>query len=121
MSNNPKPILIVDDSPDIRESIKLIAESNGHSILEAANGREALARIRSSKEAPSMILLDLWMPEMNGLDFLDELESHGALSEIPVVVMTADPSSVSGHESVRAVLNKPFKMDALLRTFRAIL
>lgn len=107
-----KTILIIDDEEDLRDALKLSLELEGYRCYTAANGREgleALGRI----SPPSVILLDLMMPVMNGWQFLDELRAHPSLDRIPVVVVTAFTRLTV---AIRAsdVIHKPVDMDLLL-------
>jgi CheY-like chemotaxis protein len=90
-------------------------------VVEAENGRVALERLEAS--APSLVLLDLMMPEMDGFQFLEALRAQAAWRSIPVVVVTAkdltveDRVRLTGH--VEAVLHKgAYDREALLRTVR---
>jgi CheY-like chemotaxis protein len=79
--------LVVDDAPDQREIVRRMLESEGWVVDEAANGRDALERVE--RDAPSLILLDLIMPEMDGFEFLHELAQREIWKTIPVIVITA--------------------------------
>jgi CheY-like chemotaxis protein len=108
-------ILIVEDDDDIREALTQILELEGYTVREAANGREALDI--SAREPPSLILLDLMMPVMDGWQFRAEQIKDPALAQIPVVVISADAGI---HEKVASfgaasVLPKPISLDRLLR------
>ena len=80
------PVLIVDDEPDQRELLRRILEHEGVEVMEAANAAEALAKI--SARRPSLMLLDLMMPEMDGFQVVEALRSSPENSDIPVVVIT---------------------------------
>ena len=80
-------ILVVDDDPDSREALSRMLERRGHHTTSVPNGREALAVLTSS--APDLIVLDLRMPQMDGIMFLDVLRSYLRLQHIPVLLMTA--------------------------------
>jgi CheY-like chemotaxis protein len=80
-------VLIVEDDPGTRESLRRVIEREGWSSTEAENGRAALEKIEISP--PALILLDLMMPEMDGFEFLDKLRDRPDATEIPVVVLTA--------------------------------
>jgi adenylate cyclase len=86
-SSDGNCVLIVEDDPGTRESLRRVIEREGWSSTEAENGRAALEKIEIS--APALILLDLMMPEMDGFEFLDELRDRPDAVEIPVVVLTA--------------------------------
>ena len=83
----PTNILIVEDDPANRELIRRTLTQPGVTIREADNGRVALERLRESP--PTLIVLDLLMPEMDGFDVLAELGKHDDWRTIPVVVFTA--------------------------------
>jgi len=80
-------ILIVDDEPIIRQLFQKVLEHEGHTVIAAGNGREALDVMR--EQVPDLILLDLNMPLMDGISFLRLLRRHMDWSKVPVVVMTA--------------------------------
>ena len=82
-----RPILVVDDDPDLRELLRRTLEREGYLVLEAADGRSALARIE--ERLPGLILLDLMMPHMNGFELLTELRARPEWRGIPVIVVTA--------------------------------
>jgi CheY-like chemotaxis protein len=114
-------ILIVEDDDDIREALTQILELEGYAVREAANGREALD-ISARQPTPSLILLDLMMPVMDGWQFRSEQLKDPALSKVPVVVISADASV---HEKVASfgaasVLPKPISLDRLLRAVETL-
>ena len=107
-TNPPTRILLVEDDALQRERVRLWFDEQQWTILEATNGREALASLNGSK--PNLILLDLMMPEMDGFQFVAELQKNPEWSDIPVVVVTARDLTAADHErlnsSVRSVLVK---------------
>jgi len=107
-TNPPTRILLVEDDALQRERVRLWFDEQQWTILEATNGREALASLNGSK--PNLILLDLMMPEMDGFQFVAELQQNPEWSDIPVVVVTARDLTAADHErlnsSVRSVLVK---------------
>ena len=80
-------ILIVDDEQVSREGLRIALVQAGWKVAEADNGQIALRLLR--EERPSVILLDLMMPEMDGFEFLDEVRRHEEWRDIPIVVITA--------------------------------
>lgn len=82
-----KSILIVDDEADSRNIIRRVIKKSGWSVLEAKNGLEALEVL--ARQTPSLILLDLMMPEMDGFAVIRELQKHEKWAQIPVVIFTA--------------------------------
>ncbi|HJW37983.1 MAG TPA: response regulator [Candidatus Udaeobacter sp.] len=83
----PCPALMVEDDPATRELTRAILEKEGWMVSEAENGRAALACME--RERPSLILLDLMMPEMDGFEFVDRVRQHPEWRSIPIVVLTA--------------------------------
>lgn len=106
-------ILVVDDSITARAFCRKVLGPAGHEILEAATGRDALARVADRR--PDCVVLDLLMPDMSGIELLEALDARG--DRPPVVVLTADIQE-SVREQCRALrvdafLNKPAAPDAL--------
>jgi GAF domain-containing protein/CheY-like chemotaxis protein/anti-sigma regulatory factor (Ser/Thr protein kinase) len=82
-----RPVLVVDDDVAVRQLLRRMLEPEGYAVVEAENGRVALERLREMK--PSVILLDLMMPEMDGFEFVSECRRHEAGRGVPIVVITA--------------------------------
>jgi CheY-like chemotaxis protein len=80
-------ILVVDDDADARKLARLVLENEGYAVIEAENGYLGLMRV--AERIPSVILLDLLMPNMNGHEFLNELELNERWRGIPVIALTA--------------------------------
>jgi GAF domain-containing protein/CheY-like chemotaxis protein/anti-sigma regulatory factor (Ser/Thr protein kinase) len=102
------PVLIVDDDVEIRQLLRRMLEPEGYAVVEAENGRVALERLQGV--SPSVILLDLMMPEMDGFEFVAEFRRHEAWRAIPIVVITARDLSRDDRErlngSVQKILQK---------------
>jgi CheY-like chemotaxis protein len=107
-------ILVVDDDPWVREVLVIALASEGHEVLEAADGRDALEVLESRR--PDLILLDLMMPRMGGTEFVAELERRGLRSRIPIVVLSAAAHvpEQAARIGVEGYFSKPFELDALL-------
>jgi signal transduction histidine kinase/DNA-binding response OmpR family regulator len=80
-------VLVVEDDPATREMLRRTLEREGWSVVEAENGRDALERVAESR--PSLVILDLMMPEVDGFGFLDALQRIEKAADIPIVVLTA--------------------------------
>ena len=108
-------VLVVDDDAGIRESVTEVLTAEGYRVLEAADGAEALSQL-SGVAGHCVVLLDLAMPRMNGLEVLAELSRRGQVGRTPVLVMSANahPGELD-HPQVVALLRKPFELDDLLR------
>jgi signal transduction histidine kinase/CheY-like chemotaxis protein len=104
----PCPVLVVDDDPSIRSLTRSVLEKEGWSVSEAGNGIEALRSME--RERPSLIFLDLSMPEMDGFEFAAEVRRRPEWRSIPIVVVTAedltkaDRKRLNGH--VETILKK---------------
>jgi signal transduction histidine kinase len=106
-------LLVVDDDAELRGLLAEVLGEAGFSVVEACNGKEALAVLRS-EPAPDAILLDLMMPVMDGWEFraAQKLEPH--LAATPVVVMTADMSPQAQTVDAALLVKKPFDLRTLL-------
>ena len=116
MCDEPRTILVVDDDLEIRETLKDVLEEEGYDVDAAANGVEALAILRrDGARLPSLIVLDLMMPQMNGWEFCEVQRADPALSPIPVLVISA-ASSDGGRASIQGNprLRKPVELVRLL-------
>ena len=110
-------ILVVDDEPDIRALVQLNLELDGHRVVTAANGAEALELI--ADEVPDVMLLDLMMPEVDGWTVLETIKAASDLdvNRIPVLMLTANDAADArmrgGIEGAIRFLTKPFAPAAL--------
>jgi two-component system, OmpR family, response regulator CpxR len=113
-------ILIIEDSFEIREMLTLLLEEEGYDTVAMANGQEALDFLRESHQLPCLILLDLMMPIMDGSIFGHEQQQDSALSQIPVVVVSATLNAKQVASSIHATayLQKPIDFEALLDVVR---
>lgn len=110
--NGKKTILIVENDHDTRVSLRQVLEAEGHFVFSAADGINGLALLRRIKP-PSLILLDLMMPMMDGEEFLQALDLDPELHLIPVIVVSAFPEMAKS-TLARAFLQKPVDLQALL-------
>jgi CheY-like chemotaxis protein len=114
-SHEHKSILIVEDDEATREAFSLILAQNGYRVETAMNGQAALEQLRSS-ELPGLILLDLMMPGMDGMEFQAHLAGDERLSEIPVLICSAAGERVRRRLTIQPVgfLEKPVDPPTLL-------
>lgn len=116
-------ILVAEDEESVRRIFRLNLRSKGFHIIEAENGRQALARI--DQHMPDLVLLDIMMPQMNGYDVLVQLKANPNTRDLPVIVV----SSVNDLESVVQCIKcgaddyliKPFEMILLMARIEACL
>lgn len=113
-------ILIIDDEPAIAEVVAEVLVDEGYEALTASRGRDALALIAT--RPPDLMLVDLYMPEMSGLDLLAHIRGDAVLSLIPIVMMTAGTLSEFdlGRSGAAQVISKPFNVDDLIATVRML-
>jgi CheY-like chemotaxis protein len=111
-SAHTEPILVIEDNDDVRDMMAVTLELEGHRVVTASNGREALYLLHHGVE-PCMILLDLMMPVMNGWEFQKAIAREPQLRDIPIVVVSATGNDVDGTHPA-AVLPKPIDVDQLL-------
>ena len=117
MNARDRPVLIVDDDADIREALTDVLEDRGFRIVSAGNGLEALNLLHDLEVPPSVILLDLMMPIMDGYGFLEELRKDASLPSIPVAVITAGYGIDRSRLDLRTpIVPKPIDVPRLIRT-----
>jgi two-component system nitrogen regulation response regulator NtrX len=110
-------ILVVEDDPGVLESLRLVLEQEGYSVETAANGQEALEAVFA--DPPAKILLDLWLPVMNGWKFLELLRAlEPPAGDIPVIVISADIYARAEDLPVQMFMTKPMDVDTLLAAIR---
>jgi CheY-like chemotaxis protein len=106
-----REILIVEDDFAARTLLAELLESRDYSVATAADGRQALDYLRTSSP-PKVIILDLMMPVMDGWEFLEHQAHDPALTNIPIVVLSATESPQP--TKVNAILQKPVQVDAFV-------
>jgi two-component system, chemotaxis family, chemotaxis protein CheY len=119
-SNRSGTVLVVDDDADLRESIEAALMSYGHGVATAADGSEALAWMKTQKNRPCVVLLDLMMPGMNGFELRSKMAADPGLATIPVVVITGAGvlADRRANELRAEVLRKPIELSTLLQTVK---
>lgn len=117
-------VLVVDDEDDIRELVRLNLELDGHVVVTAASGEEALAQVVD--EMPDVVVLDLMMPEVDGWEVLSRMKAEAAhVATIPVVLLTARTDDMDrirgGIEGAIRYITKPFSLADLRKEVRRAL
>lgn len=112
-------ILVVDDDDSIREVLTCVLQAYGFRVLGAADGVDALDRLRAGP-APRLILLDMMMPRMDGEELMRQLRAAPGLRAVPVVVMSGQSEARARARALGAegCLVKPVELDELLSTVR---
>ena len=113
-----QPILVVEDETDTADLVKLILQENGYQVVHAADGQDALNKI-ASMPPPSLVLLDIQLPQVDGVTILETIRATPDWQGVPVVLLTAvvDPLCIRRAVSIKVqdYMLKPFKRDSLLR------
>lgn len=114
-----KYILLVEDDLDISEAIQSILQEEGFNIKCTFNGKEALEYLKDAPAVPTLILLDIMMPYMNGYEFREAQLKDQKISEVPTIILSA----AGKHEDIdrlhfRECLKKPLDLETLLDVVR---
>ena len=116
-------ILVADDAPEIVELVRVLLDWEGYAVVEAWDGEQAFAQAQATR--PDLILLDVRMPKMNGLEVLARLQTVPALAQIPVVILSVVTSYPQAQEALQngavAYLPKPFELREMARLVKNIL
>jgi two-component system chemotaxis response regulator CheY len=118
-----KRVLIVDDSATIRQQVRMALTPAGFDIVEAADGEDGLAKIRSDADIAAVIC-DVNMPGKDGLELLEELKACGPNSHVPIVMLTTEgqPSLVQRAKlaGAKGWIVKPFKANLLVTAIQKL-
>jgi len=113
---SPKKILIVDDEPDLVETVRFPLEMEGYQVLVSNNGEEGLNQAR--KEIPDLIILDLMLPRLDGYKVCRLLKFDERYKHIPILMLTAkiqEKDKLLGKETgADEYMTKPFDIDTLM-------
>ena len=123
MDNYKNTVLIIEDEPDIRDLLEFHLKKEGYNVLTSSDGEDGLNLARN--QSPNLILLDLLLPGINGLDICRVLKSDVNTSKINIIMVTAlgqEENIVKGLETgADDYVNKPFNMSILLARISAVL
>jgi CheY-like chemotaxis protein len=111
-------VLVVEDDEDVRETTRMMLELDGHRVLTAKDGREALAILAARHQEIGLVLLDGIMPVMNGWEFLEARRHSPELTQVPTFVVSAAQPAPSAAALANGFLSKPVETDELLRLAR---
>lgn len=118
------PVLVVDDSAMIRMQVKRALTGAGFAVVDAVDGQDAMDKLAAGT-SPSMVVCDVNMPRMNGLEFLQEMRGHGGFNSVPVVMLTTEgqPELIRQARLLGAKgwLIKPFQPELLIATVSRLL
>lgn len=118
-----KAILTVDDSPSIRQMIRVVLTPAGYEVLEAGDGNQGLAVAKNKRV--NMVVTDLNMPGMDGLTFIRELRKLPSYSGIPIIFLSTESDDGVKQQAKAAGatgwITKPFKQEQLMAAVRKLL
>jgi len=118
-----KKILVVEDERDVRDLVRYNLEQDGFSVLEAEDGELALALVR--RERPALVILDIMLPGMSGLDICRVLRHDDEIARVPVLMLTAKAAEVDKIVGLEVgaddYVTKPFSPRELLARVKAVL
>jgi two-component system, OmpR family, KDP operon response regulator KdpE len=121
MSAPPAKVLVIDDEPPIRKLLRMGLSAHGYEILEAPSGRVSLELLEQKK--PDLVILDLGLPDIQGLDLLRMIRSRN--ESVPIVVLSSRDDEAGKVQALDLgaddYVTKPFGMDELLARMRAAL
>ena len=116
-------ILVVDDDPDIVETVEFFLNESDYQVFVAKNGKEALEQTKTKR--PDLVLLDVMMPEMNGLEACRKLKGNPNTNPIPIIMLTALGKKQDVVDAIDAGANayivKPFNLQDLFERIETIL
>ena len=107
-----KTILVVDDEPDIRESVKMILEPNGYKVIMAIDGDDCLKKLK--EQTPDLILLDIMMPGTPIVDIIKQIKDVKIAFMSVVRISEARKKGLCEQDNVVDFLQKPFNVDDLI-------
>lgn len=115
-----RTVLVVDDSDDVRALVTLALKQHGYLVAQSSGAREALAWL-ATNQPPSLIILDLRMPDMDGHAFLGEQQRDAALRHIPVLIYSAEEIiAVKVDTGRRAFLSKSAPLSEMIEEARRL-
>ena len=116
--------VVIDDSRAVRMILSKMLAEMGFDVCQAGNGKEALAVVAQLSEAPSLVLVDWNMPEMNGLEFVKQFRTNSCFSATPLVMVTTETEVGQVSHALDAGANeyimKPFTKDVIADKLRLI-
>lgn len=120
----PRKILLVEDSSTVRQQVGILLQGAGYGTLEADNGRDAVAAVAASKGDLAMIIADVNMPVMNGIEMIQSLRDKNLATGVPILMLTTEGQPELIEKARRAGAKgwiiKPFKPDLLLAAVKKL-
>ena len=112
-------ILVVDDEQPLRDLLADVLELDGHRVIVAGNGREALAIAR--RDRPDLVVSDVMMPHLNGVRLCQQLKADPSTASVPVILMSSVGARIVAGSGADAFVKKPFDLDEVEAIVRTLL
>jgi two-component system alkaline phosphatase synthesis response regulator PhoP len=112
-------ILIVDDEQPLRELLADVLETDGHRVMMAGNGREALTIV--ARDRPDLVVSDVMMPHLNGVGLCRQIKADPSTASVPVILMSSVGPHVVAGSGADAFLKKPFDLNEVETLVRMLL
>lgn len=120
----PKKVLVVDDSPTVRQQVGLALKQAGFEVIEATDGADGVAKL-SSDLSIGMVILDVNMPRMNGLEMLEAVKAGGAHANLPIIMLTSEGQQSlidrAKKAGAKGWIVKPFKAELLVAAVKKLM
>ena len=119
-----KRILIVDDSPSVRQQVGLALKQVGFEVVDGVDGIDGAEKVRKDASI-GMVICDINMPRLNGLDMVEQVKSEARFAKLPIVMLTSEDNPALVERAKKAGAKgwiiKPFRADLLVATVRKLM
>jgi two-component system, chemotaxis family, chemotaxis protein CheY len=119
-----KRVLVVDDSPSVRQQVSMSLTQAGYEVVEAGDGTEGISKISSDREI-GLVICDVNMPRMNGLEMIEAVKKEPQNAALPIIMLTSEgqPALIERAKKAGAKgwIVKPFKADLLVAAVKKLL
>ena len=126
MSKEDRVVLVIDDSAIIRQEVKIAVEEMGFRVVEASDGKEGCRKVEEYLNTLIAMIIDVNMPNMNGLEMLEYLKENGMATNVPKIMLTTEPpsglmKSKESSDKLRFWLIKPVRKEKIIRSIEKAL
>lgn len=119
-----KRILIVDDSPSVRQQVGMALKQVGFEVVDGVDGIDGAEKVRKDASI-GMVICDINMPRLNGLDMVEQVKSEARFAKLPIVMLTSEDNPALVERAKKAGAKgwiiKPFRADLLVATVRKLM
>jgi len=119
-----KRVLIVDDSPSVRQQVGMALKQGGFEVVDGVDGVDGVEKLRKDSSI-GMVICDINMPRLNGLEMVEQVKSDARFAKLPIVMLTSEDNPVLVERAKKAGAKgwiiKPFRADLLVATVRKLM